>query len=592
MELNKYRNSFLGVLFFSLITIFLITNLKVNGQNASAVIQVKVIDINSLPVVGASVTIESGKSIITDKSGRYKLILDRKPSLPLKIKVVKEGYRLSQLNYDEDEGTVEVILDQVAKQDKKIIGIIKVMKSPGIPVSGQHLNYKDKIYVTDNRGTVTIGETIIPDKIKFDNKNIDAISNDPTLNIVSVTISEPVVKKEEDQNTKFVAYKNSIENITSEIEEDGKKLVQDLVSVQEEIASITEKLKGDQTLTPARKQELKAYVDTLEMTLTKRRMEFEVASVKTSSLIGILKKEIFSKDSLYNAAKTELAGFEEKEKQKNEEYARNVIIYSIGIGLLLIIAIVLYVFTLKLNRQKKQLEASNAELILQQTLVEEKNKQLDTFVYRASHDIKGPLKSVIGLTNVGLMAIKDPEALNYFDHIGKSTKKLLKTLDNLLLLTKAERTQIKMTQVNVASLVEQALSSFENAESFKQIEFHISIEKGLTIESDETVLFSIFQNLIENGIKYHDPNKPQPFVDIIAKTEGNKAYIKFTDNGLGVDKKHHVKIFDMFYKINDGSSGTGLGLHIVKQLIENLNGVIKLESEVGKGSTFTLVFPL
>ncbi|MBY0425404.1 MAG: HAMP domain-containing histidine kinase, partial [Cytophagales bacterium] len=248
--------------------------------------------------------------------------------------------------------------------------------------------------------------------------------------------------------------------------------------------------------------------------------------------------------------------------------------------------------TVKLNKQKKQLEESNAQLQLQQQLVEEKNKQLDTFVYRASHDIKGPLKSVIGLTNVGLMAIKDPEALNYFDHISKSTKKLLKTLDNLLLLTKAERTQIKLEQVNVASLMEQALSSFENADGFKALEFNIKIEKGMTLLSDETVLFSIFQNLIENGIKYHDPNKPQPYVDILAKYEGDKAIIKFTDNGLGVDKKHHAKIFDMFYKINDGSSGTGLGLHIVKQLIENLGGTIKLESEAGKGSTFSLVFPV
>jgi signal transduction histidine kinase len=559
-------------------------------SQTTAILQVKVVDVNENPVSGATIVIENGKPVTTDRSGRYKLFLDKKPSLPLKVKAIKDGYRLSQLNFDEEEGTVEIILSVVVKEQKVISGIIKVLKNPGVPVAGIQITYHSKKYITDNQGVVKVSEKVDVKKIKIENKKIEAIKDDAALNIVLVTISEE--EQPADDNTRFVAYKNSIENITSEIEEDGKQLVKDLVSIQQEISSITEKLKGDQNLTPARKKELKAYVDTLELTLSKRRMEFEEASVKTSSLIGILKKEIFSKDSLYNAAKQQLASKEEEEKKTNEEYARNVIIYSVGIFLLLTIAIVLYVFTMKLNRQKKQLEESNAELLLQQSLVEEKNKQLDTFVYRASHDIKGPLKSVIGLTNVGLMAIKDPEALNYFDHISKSTKKLLKTLDNLLLLTKAERTQIKLEQVNIASLIEQALSSFENAESFKEIEFNINIEKGMTLESDETVLFSIFQNLIENGIKYHDPAKPQPYVDIIAKYEGGKGIIKFTDNGLGVDKKHHAKIFDMFYKINDGSSGTGLGLHIVKQLVENLGGVIKLESEVGKGSTFSLVFPL
>lgn len=561
------------------------------AQNNLNVLQIKVTDQDNKPLPDVVITIENSKPTTTDKSGRFKLLTDKKPSLPIQVKAIKDGYKLKLINYYEDEGIVEVQMDKSLADDHSSNGFVKVAQMDNSPLSGAVVVYEGQRYITDASGSVNIKSKIKPSKIVVEGKSIEKYDFNAQMNIVLVQVVD-AKSTEQVEDERMQAYKIKIEGITEQIEADGKQLVKDLVDVQVEISDITSKLKEDQYLTPKRKQELKSYVDTLEMTLSRRRMAFQEASEKTSSLINILKQEIFNKDSLYNATKTELVKLQEEKKRYDEEYNRKLLVYGYILGVVALMSILSYFFILKLNNQKKQLEQANAELILQQELVQEKNKQLDTFVYRASHDIKGPLKSVIGLTNVGLMAIKDPEALNYFDHISKSTKKLLKTLDNLLLLTKAERTEIKLSDVNIASLMEQALSSFENSDGYKGMEFNLKIEKGMTLMSDETVLYSVFQNLIENGIKYHDPKKGQPYMDILAKREGNKAIIKFVDNGLGIDKKHHTKIFDMFYKINDGSSGTGLGLHIVKQLVEHLGGNIKLESEMGAGSTFILSFPL
>ncbi|MBY0427208.1 MAG: carboxypeptidase-like regulatory domain-containing protein [Cytophagales bacterium] len=304
------------------------------AQQVTSVLQVKVVDASGIPVSGATITIENGKPFTTDRSGRYKLFLDKTPTLPIKAKAIKEGFRLAQLNFLEEENSVEIVMEPIVKEKKSIFGFIKVTKYPGVPVPGVTVYYNGKKYISDAQGVIKIADKVDSKKIQVEGKAVESITDDANMNIVSVSVTDKLVP--ENDMEKFIAYKNSIENITSEIEEDGKQLVKDLVDVQNEIASITEKLKGDQNLTPERKKELKAYVDTLEQTLARRRTEFEEAAVKTSSLIGILKKEIFSKDSLYNVAKQQLASIEEERKKVDEEYSRKVLIYSLGLLFLFI----------------------------------------------------------------------------------------------------------------------------------------------------------------------------------------------------------------------------------------------------------------
>ena len=103
------------------------------------------------------------------------------------------------------------------------------------------------------------------------------------------------------------------------------------------------------------------------------------------------------------------------------------------------------------------------------------------------------------------------------------------------------------------------------------------------------MIYSIFQNLIENAFKYRDVNKGTQALFVRIEVDKQKSVIEFTDNGLGINKDLKDKIFDMFFRASELSGGTGLGLYLVKMAVEKIGGRIQVETELNKGSTFTIV---
>jgi signal transduction histidine kinase len=220
--------------------------------------------------------------------------------------------------------------------------------------------------------------------------------------------------------------------------------------------------------------------------------------------------------------------------------------------------------------------------------LQEKNKQLDTFVYKASHDIKGPLKSVIGLTKVGMKDCSDAIAQEYFKHILKSTNRLDSLLSEFLSMTKVQQAEVTRVPVDFRELVNEVQEGFSNFEGYEKVTFDIQIAGGNDFLCDRQLLYSIIQNMIENGIKYRDDEKKDCYLKIKIDSNRSKAKMEFADNGLGIPREMQDKIFDMFFKVNESSNGTGLGLHMVKIAIEKLNGRISLNSTPLKGSTFLI----
>jgi hypothetical protein len=222
--------------------------------------------------------------------------------------------------------------------------------------------------------------------------------------------------------------------------------------------------------------------------------------------------------------------------------------------------------------------------------IEERNKQLDTFVYRASHDIKGPLRSIIGLSQLGQLEVEDAVAKGYLEHIFKSGKRLDATLADLINVVKMNHTDIEKSRIDFNYLFEEIKSSFQFTDHFDKIDFRFEVPKILYFESDYRLLYSVIQNLIENGINYSDPQKPNSFIEIKVLANADGLDIVYTDNGLGIDEAYHEKIFEMFFKINAQSNGTGLGMYIVKSTLERLGGTIKLSSKEGEGTQFVINF--
>ena len=220
--------------------------------------------------------------------------------------------------------------------------------------------------------------------------------------------------------------------------------------------------------------------------------------------------------------------------------------------------------------------------------LEFKNKELDTFVYRASHDIKGPLKSIIGLTTVGLKDIKDSTALNYFEHILKSSKRLDHLVADLLAVTQVKESRLKVTHIDFEKIVKEILYNLDHLPEYADMDINFSMDGQEDFFSDEKIIYSVFQNMIENAIKYRDTKKERSCLDIKLEIKDSLATVEFKDNGLGIEQEYAEKIFDMFYKVNQDSSGSGLGLYMVKSSVERLEGCIKLQSTATVGSVFTI----
>ncbi|MDX2196993.1 MAG: HAMP domain-containing sensor histidine kinase [Cytophagales bacterium] len=223
--------------------------------------------------------------------------------------------------------------------------------------------------------------------------------------------------------------------------------------------------------------------------------------------------------------------------------------------------------------------------------LEEREKELDILLYKVTHDIKGPLNSIIGLSNVAMNDVNDPKALEYISHIKKNTEKLQEFVTDLLNVTKINIRQLEPAKVNFKEIVDDVLNSLQFLEGYKAIKFDLRIEQKSDFMSDPMMIYSVFQNIIENAIKYSDESKDIPFLKIQINSTDLKTVIKFEDNGIGIEDNINEKVFEMFFRATNQSSGNGLGLYIVKKSIEKLGGSINMLSKLGEGTTTIITFP-
>ena len=221
------------------------------------------------------------------------------------------------------------------------------------------------------------------------------------------------------------------------------------------------------------------------------------------------------------------------------------------------------------------------------------NEELDTFVYRSSHDLRAPLTSVLGLTSL----IEDETDLHkiYYHNflIKESVERLLKVTDDMADYARNSRTSIQMEEVNFSELLDEAIISHHFMENFHRVKINLSIQPSLkVIKVDKKRMSILINNSLSNAIKYQDTNKEYSFLNISVEFLENSYRLIFEDNGIGIAPEYHNKIFEMFYRANSYSLGSGLGLYIVKGIVEKLNGKAELLSAPDKGTTFIFTFPL
>lgn len=239
----------------------------------------------------------------------------------------------------------------------------------------------------------------------------------------------------------------------------------------------------------------------------------------------------------------------------------------------------------KLTEQKKELEKANVQLT-------KTNSELDRFVYSLSHDISAPLKSIKGLVNLSRMENSPDQSLLYLSKIDTSINKLESFIAEVLDYSKTNRKELLSEEINLDTVVTELIEDFKYIENFQNIEFKFDFVVPLVV-SDKFLLKVILSNLISNAIKYQKTETDhKPYIKISSMAEGVYTKVVIEDNGEGIAPQAQEKIFEMFYRGSNNSTGSGLGLYILKEAIEKLNGKIEMTSELGSGASFAIYIPL
>lgn len=249
--------------------------------------------------------------------------------------------------------------------------------------------------------------------------------------------------------------------------------------------------------------------------------------------------------------------------------------------------------TQELKIANTQLQKENADHVETAERLRIINQELDNFVYRASHDLKGPLASLMGLVDIARGDLEDNAvAIRYLELMQRAGRRLDNILVDLIEATQVKQGAIQFEKLNVRKMVLEIIESMSNRQDFVKVDFRLDIDPKLEIITDRKLMNSILQNFIDNSVKYRDASKPQSISWInIALQDDNSIDIKVRDNGIGIKDKLKSKVFDMFFRGTSQAGGSGLGLYIVKQAAEKLKGTIDMKSEFQKGTTFMAFIP-
>ena len=211
----------------------------------------------------------------------------------------------------------------------------------------------------------------------------------------------------------------------------------------------------------------------------------------------------------------------------------------------------------------------------------------NAFIANVSHEFKTPLTSIKGFAELlESNQTSDEEGRHFASIINKESKRLINLVNDTLLLTKQNH-RIEKKKIDLSVLIQDILESAAPQLSEKNLHLETNIEK-ITLKTNERMVYSIFENLIENAIKY-TPDHGQIFISL--QNQKHKVLFSVADTGPGLTEIQKERIFDRFYRVNESRAevkGTGLGLAIVEKNVQELQGHIDVVSLVGKGTTFTV----
>jgi PAS domain S-box-containing protein len=218
----------------------------------------------------------------------------------------------------------------------------------------------------------------------------------------------------------------------------------------------------------------------------------------------------------------------------------------------------------------------------------------NNFIYTVSHDLISPINSIEGIVRYLESEISDSSEAKFFIekvyHLFESFRNKIRELSSIAREQETEKIQVE--DINIADLVEEILTDLKDDIKNIKIEFIKNFKDAPIIKFSKKNLRSILTNLLSNAIKYRSPDRDLTIRITTKKMEGAYLLLMVQDNGLGIKKEDQEHIFEMYTRSHHHVEGLGMGMAIVKRLVENEGGKIELESKTGIGSTFKVYFPI
>ncbi len=244
----------------------------------------------------------------------------------------------------------------------------------------------------------------------------------------------------------------------------------------------------------------------------------------------------------------------------------------------------------------QQVQERTAELSVANTLLKDKNKELDDFIYKSAHDLRGPIARFKGLShliNIEYTLGNDiSKHLQYLEHSAEDMDSMLARLSNVYEISSRP---VSPQHIKIQEVIDVAIERIKEEVATEHLELQISNNVQTKIAIDPSMLHLILKNLIFNSIRFYDPAKAKSWISIELSIVNDELRILLTDNGIGIEKEHHQNIFDLFFVGNavESTKGAGLGLYICKIIARKMKGDIKLNySKPFHGSAFEINVPV
>jgi signal transduction histidine kinase/Flp pilus assembly protein TadD len=338
--------------------------------------------------------------------------------------------------------------------------------------------------------------------------------------------------------------------------------------------------------------------------------DYENASLFQAKYIS-LHDSIYNQDLIRNVAKVQ-SNFAERENiktiaEQDEILRLNQIVIDrqrqvyFFLALIAVLSILIALIFLRYSRalSKAKMELSVANQTLERRVedrtkaLQNVNNELDNFIYKTSHDIRGPLASLKGIANVALLELTDSKAQDYLHKLDASADKLNTILTRLLIVNQINHAVLTNVKIDFPELLQEILT-FERKKGVpSRLTISHEIEQGVTLSTDRHVLRIILENLIDNAIKYHNSSdRVEPFVKIKVGMNGEGVKIRVIDNGIGIKESDPQKLFQMFVRASERSESGGIGLYLTKLASERLFAKVDYSTTSEKFTQFTVTLPL